>query len=96
MTNEIESGEIKVGGLTEEELEKVAEIMEAHMHDRVEARKAGKKVHWGRRTVLVVIVLIVGCGTHYILEIPGLSIMAQSFELILASMIDSIYARVKE
>lgn len=82
--------------LNDDELAQLAEKIEADMHDKIEARRTEKRKHWPRRVLLVVVVLVVGYGTHRMLEIPELSAAAQSFELVLASLIDSIYARVKE
>ena len=81
--------------LNDDELAQLAAKIEADMHDKVESRKSAKRVHWPRRVVLVVVVLVVGYGTHLVLE-AGFSAAAQSFELVIASLIDSIFARVKE
>lgn len=82
--------------LTDDEMQHIATILEARMHDDVAARKATRASHWKRRSAMVVVVLVMGYTTHKALEIPEISAAAQSFELILASMIDSIYSRVKE
>lgn len=82
--------------MSEDEMQHVAELLEQHMHEHAVARKAQRRAHWKRRTVLVVVVLVVGYGTHMLLEVPELRAAAQSFELLLASMIDSIFAKARE
>lgn len=81
--------------MSEDDLQHVATILEARMHDAVQTRQQVKRSHWKRRTILVVVVLATGYATHYAIE-SGFAAAAQSFELVLASLIDSIYARVKE
>jgi hypothetical protein len=82
--------------MTEEEMSHVAELLEQHIHDHAAARKAARKAHWKRRTVMLVVVLVVGYGTHILLEVPELRAAAQSCELLLASFIDSLFAKARE
>lgn len=82
--------------MTEEDMQHIAVLIEARMHENAVAKVSAKRTHWGRRISLVIVVLLTGYATHKVLEIPEVAAAAQSFELVLASMIDSIYSRVKD
>lgn len=82
--------------INEDDAQHIADLIEARMHQNAVSKIVTRRVHWGRRISLVVVVLLTGYATHKVLEIPEVAAAAQSFELLLASMIDSIYARVKD
>ena len=76
------------------EIEAIVAVVEARIH--AEEPKKLQKSHWPRRIVLTGVVMLAAIITHKLIEHEGLAHFAQSAELGLAAMFDSLFSRARE
>lgn len=80
--------------IDEEQAQYIASLVEKKVRDDEAACHI--RIHWGKRTVILVGVLVVGVIAHYVIEDTGLRAISQSTEMVLAAFLDSAFARVRE
>ena len=86
--------------LTEEQERQIAEIVRRaiEMDDTANAvcPKCSVRVHWGKRIAILGGTLVLGVVIHYAIDNTGLKAASQSAELVLAAILDSAFARIRE
>ena len=89
--------------MTEEQERQIAEIVrraiemdEASNAAQAACPKCSVRVHWGKRIAILGGTLVLGVVIHYAIDNTGLKAASQSAELVLAAILDSAFARIRE
>lgn len=82
--------------MDEAEIEALATILEARLHQHEAARHHSRRKHWPRRAMLVCVVVIAAGLIHYVVEDVGLRSAAQSGEMVLAALFEAVFTKARE
>lgn len=75
-----------------EEIEAIAQAVEGRLHHT----NTGKRRHWPRRALILVVVLLLGVAIQRGIDDHGLRNFSHSCELFLAALIEATFNRAKE
>lgn len=82
--------------MEETEIEMLATVLEARLHQHETARHHSRRKHWPRRAALACVVVVAAGLIHYIIEDVGLRSAAQSGEMILAALFEAVFTKARE
>lgn len=81
--------------LDENDLAQIKQIVNG-VHSDIEHEEVKMRVHWPRRIIILGATLGVAVIIHYGIEEAGARSFAQSAELGISALMDSIFARVRD